>query len=771
MRRRSRNRKNARKPTLLDYTCNWYYRSFVWLNIRAKELTLINLAFKNLPLLLCLLALLIPSQAITAELVRKLDADDNWRSAREAAVAGAGTQIGDAVQLEGQVAWLHVDLQDSPAQVIHFVAVGLDSYQIVSEVSGEILASGGASTPASQRYIFHPEFLIPIAQEWGDSFLVRLEYLSDLPIPVRFMTNTEERKLTASRLIADGMYYGAIGLMAIFALCIAFAYRDRHAGRLSITLAIWFVTVAAAWGYGDLVLWPDRPSLIPAIITPLVVLASLGSFWFVFHLLRESAEGSWLLAALRGCMLISAIALVFSLFGLVPVSISYLIMIIGGAIAVATSVYSTMRGDSAAAYLVAAATTTSLPFVLVLFSPTSQKFIILSGMVALVFATLAVLWRLRERMRGHELQAQVAEARSRFLASMSHEIRTPLNGIIGFSELCSQENLQGKLKQYITQIDYSSRMLLNIVNEVLDYSKLEADAVTLESVPVSVTQTLENVLASLEPMANINQVKLSQVVAGDVAEFIVTDPYRFSQILINLCSNAIKFSSGGEVCIHVIKDANWLTVVVEDTGIGIDEKMLGNLFDPYSQANAGTARQFGGTGLGLAIAKQLTNLLGGSLTAASEVGKGSAFSLRIPYLEAGAPEEVPIITDFTLHGLHVLLAEDNPVNQLLATRILEKTGMRVDHAEDGKVAVEKVSNADYDIILMDMQMPQMSGAEAAVQLRRSGCQTPIIAMTANTSDEDRQACMEAGMSDFLAKPVLQAQLLEKIQYWSELARH
>jgi CheY-like chemotaxis protein len=237
-------------------------------------------------------------------------------------------------------------------------------------------------------------------------------------------------------------------------------------------------------------------------------------------------------------------------------------------------------------------------------------------------------------------------------------------------------------------------------------------------------------------------------------------------VLINLCGNAVKFSRNGHVKIKVSLDKNHIVFEVIDNGIGIEEDLLAGLFNPFYQADPSTARKFGGTGLGLAISKQLCQLLEGELTAVSEKGKGSTFTFRLPYKKGTAPEE-PAKADLSiLAGKRVLLAEDNTVNLLLATRILEKNGLLVDSAENGKIALNKASINDYDFILMDMQMPELSGTEATEQIRNIGFMQPIIAMTANTTDSDKEACFNSGMNDYLSKPIEQQQLLKTLELWS-----
>lgn len=379
---------------------------------------------------------------------------------------------------------------------------------------------------------------------------------------------------------------------------------------------------------------------------------------------------------------------------------------------------------------------------------------------------LALLQRIAEQTQRWAMKADLASERKRFLASMSHEIRTPLNGIIGFSELANQESLDGNVKTYFKQIDRSSKVLLGIVNDVLDYAKLQATEITPNVAALNIKQTIEDVITINLPTAIRNGIDLSYQIDASLPEYVTTDPQRCLQILINLCGNAVKFSKNGSVRITASQENAELVFNVIDNGVGINKEVLAGLFNPFKQADASTARQFGGTGLGLAISKQLSELLGGTLDAVSEYGQGSIFTLRLPFEAAEPPEQHIKISADRLKGKRILVAEDNPINLLLAAQILKKHGMNSDSAEDGKIALEKASKNHYDFILMDMQMPELSGPKATMEIRKLGISSPIIAMTANTSESDRNECLSSGMNDYLAKPIEQQHLLQKLVQWS-----
>ncbi len=715
--------------------------------------------------LLAMLALqvcLVPSASAQAS-IHVLEAD-SFDAAVRAVNAQAGRELVEPLQ--GDSTWLLLTLTEV-GQVLHLATPSLDSYKFYSLHQATALASGGLLIEDSARPIWFPEYLLPLNSEWGEQLLVELHWQLTEPIPVQLMTSTQADRHSALRLLSDGIYYGSNLLMALFALFIGGVYSDRHSGRLSITLLVWLVFVSFSWGYADLLNPFDLKQPAYAFRNPMMCLASLVTAWFCYHFLREAAAGNILLKGLRLCMWTSLAYFLGS--SLLPVSAGAapLLMLVTGFLGVACSVVASLRGDAASRYLVGATLTTSIPFLMLFLTPPSQQFMLIAGTIALILVSLALLKRIGERLRAHELKARMNDERERFLATMSHEIRTPLNGIIGFSELIEQEPMEDKLREYFEQVFRSSRMLVDIVNDVLDYSRMSSDSIPIELQATDLQNMLENVLATINPLAAKNQVQLAYNIGEEVADYIITDQHRCTQILVNLCSNAVKFTRGGEVIIRCSKAANRLHIAVIDDGIGIESAVLQGLFNPFQQAGASTARQYGGSGLGLAISKQLARLLMGDLSAHSEPGAGSTFTLDLPYVEGEAPPLEAKHETIALEGLSILLAEDNPVNALLATRILEKSGIHVDHAEDGSIAVQKVGNRNYDIILMDMQMPELSGTEAAQQIREHGCKAPIIAMTANTSESDREACLAAGMSDYLPKPIVQHHLLSKLEYWSE----
>ena len=377
-----------------------------------------------------------------------------------------------------------------------------------------------------------------------------------------------------------------------------------------------------------------------------------------------------------------------------------------------------------------------------------------------------------------------SRTKSDFLASMSHEIRTPMNAIMGIADLLAKTALSPEQDKYVQIFRRAGDNLLNLINDILDLSKVEASQLELERTGFSLNELLEKVTEMVAVRAHEKGLALVCEIAPDVPTNLVGDPTRLRQVLLNLLGNAIKFTESGEVSLRITLDADSsvptaLQFKVSDTGIGIPGEKLGRVFERFTQADSSTTRRFGGSGLGLTISKRLVELMGGRIWAESGVGEGSVFSFAVPFeVLVGATLRAAVPVDAgpkpPLSALRILLAEDSADNCVITVAYLEDTPYRLEIAETGAIACEKFSSGYYDLVLMDRQMPVMDGLTATRKIRaweqaNGRPPTPIIALTASALKGDREMCLAAGCTAYLSKPIKQEALLQAIKEHSLVA--
>jgi len=407
----------------------------------------------------------------------------------------------------------------------------------------------------------------------------------------------------------------------------------------------------------------------------------------------------------------------------------------------------------------------------------------------LIFAVLYLLLSLRKRMKLEEslLQAKEeversARVKEQFLANMSHEIRTPLQAILGYTTLLGKEQLNDKCRQYVDGIRIAGENLLNIVNDILDVSKIEAGMLRLERVPFSISGLMHSVDNMFRSKVAEKGIYLKLHPNPHLPDLLIGDPTRLTQILVNLINNAVKFTDEGGIDIYLkgVREAPGqlrLTVTVQDSGIGIPPDKLSRIFERFEQADSRVTRIYGGSGLGLHIVKQLVQLQGGDIQAESEVGKGSIFSFNIPYQiaqeQAADKRKGSGLVDLqaNFENIRVLLVEDNLMNQRVVGTFLSEWGIEYDLAENGKIAIKQLEKQPYDLILMDVQMPEMDGYSATEYIRQNmGLRTPIVAMTAHAFAGEREKALGYGMNEYISKPIREEDLYNIIARFVPLKR-
>jgi len=707
----------------------------------------------------------------------------------------------------------------------------------IPEAGGYRRVTTGQALPFAERPVDHRFFIFPLRlpAESESTFYLRIRSTATINVPIRLWERTafEQRNLFA--YMAQAAYFGMLLALGIYNLLLYVALRDRSYLHYVLFAAANCLALLAYSGLGYQFLWPE--AVWWAEISTMVGFATVGITLLYFQrtLLSLPKTAPKLDLALQLVILANLLQIagfVLSFERMIKIGIAQGMFNMLFAILVA--VVCLRRGQRSARFFLLAFSCLAILAVLTAlrsFGLWLPNFLMAYGLqigsaLEMILLSLALADRFRlireekeqfqrqmvdslqrsERVLEHRVAVRTAELsrantellaheqaleearrvaesasrmKSAFLANMSHEIRTPMNAIIGMAYLTLRTELSARQRDYVEKIHRAAISLLGIINDILDFSKIEAGKLQIEQVEFSLQEVLGNVAAVNSQPAAEKKLAFVTEIADGVPERLVGDPLRLGQVLINLVSNAVKFTDRGEVrleCRLVARrdDGVDLQFSVRDTGIGMSPEQITRLFHAFTQADDSTTRKYGGTGLGLTISKRLVEMMGGALTVESAVGTGSVFGFTLRYgrVSAVAPQRQPGVPEGRLARgagarrteaprlgqARVLLAEDNLVNQQIAVEMLRASGLSVDVAENGREALDKLFAGDpsrYQLVLMDIQMPVMGGYAAAREIRgdRRFAWLPIIALTAHATKEERQACLDAGMQDHIPKPI------------------
>ncbi|WP_237440335.1 hybrid sensor histidine kinase/response regulator [Alcanivorax sp. DP30] len=630
--------------------------------------------------------------------------------------------------------------------------------------------------------------------------LMRAQGDNVIEMPVSIKTPVAFSQQDNQISLLHGIYYGAIIAMCMFNLLLFFSIREPSYLLYVLYLGTFGLNLFTREGLSYQWLWPDFPMWNHYSLPVLNLLTLAFSMLFVMHFLELRSRLPRMSRVIRWVTALALVSIPFTLL-----SFHYSIQITSAAalpwpfIMVVLSASLIFQGYSPARYFLLAflsvAIATSV-FILKTFQLIDASWMIenimqLGTFLEAVLLSFALAHRMTvlksenariQREANEALEQRVEErtrelnsalsARSEFLAVMSHEIRTPLNGIIGTVDMLKNSPLNNEQQHNLNIIEQSGNSLLNLINDILDYSRIEAGKMPIEQTRFNLHEVINDVPALFQHKARVHSNSLTNELDAELGQFCIGDPVRLRQILVNLISNAVKFTNNGSITLSAQRDkdnGDYVFFEVVDTGIGISADQLTNLFDHFQQGDSSTSRRYGGTGLGLAICKQLVEIMGGEIGVTSRRNEGSRFWFRLPLpvTEAGTQlPSVPEVTDITRSGGRLLIVDDNHINLMVAEGLCKKLGYTTEVAESGMEAIAVLlSEAEsFDLILMDCEMPEMDGFEtsrAILKLQKEGRlpRVPIIALTAHAVPDKIQACHDAGMVGHLAKPINSERLL------------
>ena len=664
----------------------------------------------------------------------------------------------------------------------HLGTANLDEVEFKHFINGMLVHSeiSGATHNFADRQITYREFTFRVEMQPGvHEIHVRLNNEANTAVqPVLEEPFSWLLKVSTDQLI-HGAFFGILVILAFYNVCIFVVVREPVFLLFGLTLFCALIWRSVDSGLASQYLYAD-----PSWHQTMARIGGAGLISMMLFFTREFLGtrrwSNWLDKLLLATACTSLLFAIFPLFQYAS-AFALFVFSISPLICVVASIFAVKRGVGGGLFLLSSMVCYLGGFMVSLstargFFPINL-FTQYAGEVSLIalgtISSIALASRLSEEKVRKELAENEAHAKGEFLANMSHEIRTPLNAIVGFADLLGAMALKDDQRQYVNKIENASKSLVGVINDILDYSKIEAGKLIIENNPLSIAGIFDNMNSMFSQKAADAGLSLTFNIGPGVPIHLRGDALRLAQILTNLIANAIKFTHHGTVVVKADlanhKETNAvIRFSVTDTGIGMSKEAQDRLFSPFTQADASTTRKYGGTGLGLAICKQLVELMDGSLNVTSRLDVGSTFAFELP-MEISSTASITepqskLVSDLT--GSHILLVEDNATNQLLAKSMLKKCGATCEIAGDGYEALEQLRRERFDAILMDCQMPRMDGYEATARIREElQLNTPIIAMTANALQGDRERCLAAGMDDYITKPVRLSDVSMIVKKW------
>ena len=675
----------------------------------------------------------------------------------------------------------------------------LDLYWMDENERVNTIATGNAR-PYKNRQIDNRNFLFPltIPAKSTIEFYLRAQESGSLQLPISLWSPNAYYESYQYEQAKFSMYFGVLITLVLYNLFLWVSIRSQeHAYYVLYILAISFVQ-ASQTGIGSQFIWPNLPDIASLVVQVSVPLSVLFAAMFGIHTLRlNKNEWVWKL----NYYVIAAAVILLILIPITSVGlhlkVSVIFGVLGSVIFLTTGLVKWRGGDEATrlftiawfALLFGTITYGSTKLGLLPVNAFSNNILWIGSAVEGILLSFSVGARINQiqrekstlerrnvesKLRHLELESIAVKAeaenkaKSDFIATFSHEVRTPINGVLGMTELLADTPLNEEQTEFVGVIKYSGNTLLNLINDVLDYSKIEAGKMTVEIIETDLNELIEASLSLFTVQARELGLDLKMELVNKVPRYIKTDPIRMTQILNNLLSNAMKFTEVGSVSLSVSADEvkKRFRFEVTDTGIGLNQEQQSNLFQSFQQADKSTTRKYGGTGLGLAICKQLVHLMQGEIGVDSESGKGSTFWFEIPLLRVSVAEINAFIethdreAHIDLKGMRVLAAEDNNVNQMVLARYLRKMNCKVTFANNGRIAVDEYQRDanNYDLILMDYEMPELDGMDASQKIRdleQSNGWAPkaIIMLTAHTLPNTLEKLKLGAVDDILIKPI------------------